>query len=163
MILPEDLEQLSTLKNIAVSCQPNNLSLDISMIDACAGPRAKYAYTLKSILKTGVPLMLSSDAPVADPNPLAGIYSAVTRQRMNRTPKPGWYMEQALSVEQAVKGYTLTPAVASGTGDHLGSISTGKLADLIVLDQDIYTIDPDLIPETQVDITLFDGKIVHER
>ncbi|WP_299981013.1 amidohydrolase [Desulfobacula sp.] len=163
MILPEDLEKLSTLKNIAVSCQPNNLSLDISMIDSCAGPRGKYAYALKNILKTGVPLMLSSDAPVADPNPLAGIYSAVTRKRMNKTPEKGWYVEQALSVEEAVKGYTITPAVASGTGDCLGSISKGKIADIIVLDQDIFKIDPDGIADTKVDITLFDGRIVHER
>ena len=163
MVLPEDLEKLSALKNMAVSCQPNNLSLDISMIDSCAGPRGKYAYTLKSILKTGIPLMLSSDAPVADPNPLAGIYSAVTRKRMNKTPKQGWYMEQALSVEEAVKGYTITPAVVSGTGDQLGSISKDKLADMIVLDQDIFKIDPDGIADTKVDITLFDGRIVHER
>ena len=163
MVLPEDLEKLSALKNMAVSCQPNNLSLDISMIDACAGPRGKYAYNLKSILKTGIPMMLSSDAPVADPNPLAGIYSAVTRKRMDKTPEKGWYREQALSVEEAVKGYTITPAVASGTGEQLGSITKGKLADLIVLDQNIFKIDPDNIPDTRVDLTLFDGKIVYER
>ncbi|NOX34152.1 MAG: amidohydrolase [Deltaproteobacteria bacterium] len=163
MILPEDLEKLAALKNIAVSCQPNNLSLDISMIDSCVGPRGKYAYNLKSILKTGVPLMLSSDAPVADPNPLAGIYSAVTRKRMNHTPEQGWYAGQALSVEQAVKGLTITPAVVSGTGDRLGSVSEGKLADMIVLDQDIFKIDSDRIPDTRVDITIFNGRIVHER
>jgi hypothetical protein len=163
MILPEDLERLSTLKNLAVSCQPNNLSLDISMIDACAGPRGKYAYNLKSILKTGIPMMLSSDAPVTDPNPFAGIYSAVTRKRMDHTPCQGWYMDQALSVEEAVKGYTITPAMASGTGGQLGSISTGKLADIIVLDRDIFTIDPVTLADTKVDITLFDGKIVYER
>ena len=163
MVLPEDLEKLSTLKNIAVSCQPNNLSLDISMIDACAGPRGKYAYNLKNILKTGVPLMLSSDAPVADPNPLAGIYSAVTRKRMNHTPEQGWYMDQALSVEEAVKGYTITPAIVSGTGGQLGSVSKGKLADMIVLDQDIFKINPDKIADTKVDMTLFNGRIVHER
>jgi len=163
MVLPEDLEKLSALKNMAVSCQPNNLSLDISMIDACAGPRGKYAYNLKSILKTGIPMMLSSDAPVADPNPLAGIYSAVTRKRMDRTPEQGWYREQALSVEEAVKGYTITPALVSGMGEQLGSIIKGKLADLIVLDQDIFKIDPDNIPDTRVDLTLFDGKIVYER
>ncbi len=163
MVLPEDLEKLSTLKNIAVSCQPNNLSLDISMIDACAGPRGKYAYNLKNILKTGVPLMLSSDAPVADPNPLAGIYSAVTRKRMNHTPEQGWYMDQALSVEEAVKGYTITPAMVSGTGGQLGSVSKGKLADMIVLDQDIFKINPDKIADTKVDMTLFNGRIVHER
>ena len=133
------------------------------MIDSCAGPRGKYAYNLKNILKTGVPLMLSSDAPVADPNPLAGIYSAVKRKRMNHTPENGWYVEQALSVEEAVKGYTITPAVASGTGDSLGSISTGKLADMIVLDQDIFEIDPEWIANTRVDFTLFNGRIVHER
>lgn len=161
MVLPEDLERLSTLKNIVASCQPNNLSLDISMIDECAGPRGKYAYNLKSILDS-VPLMLSSDAPVADPNPLAGIYSAVTRKRMDHTPEKGWYAEQALSVEEAVKGYTITPATASGVGDDLGSLSKGKLADIIVLDGDIFTIDPVGIADVKVDITLFDGRVVHE-
>ncbi|MEA1968993.1 MAG: amidohydrolase [Thermodesulfobacteriota bacterium] len=163
MILPEDLKRLSALKNIAVSCQPNNLSLDISMIDYCAGPRGKYAYNLKNILKTGVPLMLSSDAPVADPNPMAGIYSAVNRKRMDHTPEKGWYMEQALSVEEAVKGYTITPAAATGTGDRLGSISKGKLADMIVLDRDIFKINPSQIAETKIDLTLFNGRIVYER
>jgi len=163
MILPEDLEKLSALNNIVVSCQPNNLSLDISMIEECVGPRGKYAYNLKGLLETGVPLMFSSDAPVADPNPLAGIYSAVTRKRMNHTPENGWYMDQAVSVEQAVKGYTITPAMASGTGALLGSVSKGKFADIIVLDQDIFTIDPDTIADTQVDVTLFDGRIVYDR
>jgi predicted amidohydrolase YtcJ len=108
-------------------------------------------------------MMLSSDAPVADSNPLAGIYSAVTRKRMDRTPEQGWYKDQALSVEEAVKGYTITPALVSGTGDQLGSISKGKLADLIVLDQDIFKIDPDGIADTRVDLTLFNGRIVYER
>jgi predicted amidohydrolase YtcJ len=72
-------------------------------------------------------------------------------------------MEQALSVDQAVKGYTITPALASGCGDRVGSISTGKLADMIVLDQDIFNIDPDAITDTRVDMTIFDGRIVYER
>jgi len=163
MILPEDLAKLSELKNISVSCQPNNLSLDISMIETCTGPRGKHAYNLKSILKTGTPLMLSSDAPVTDPNPLPGIYSAVTRKRMDRTPEKGWYMEQAISVEEAVKGYTITPAEATGVGDCLGSISKGKFADMVVLDRDIYKIDPDRIAEVKVDLTLFNGRVVYER
>ncbi len=163
MILPEDLEKLSRLKNLAVSCQPNNLSLDISMIDQCVGPRGKYAYTLKSILNTGVPMCLSSDAPVADPNPFAGIYSAVTRKRMNKTPEAGWYPEQALSVDEAVRAYTLTPAESAGCGQLLGSITPGKLADLVVADQNIFEIPLDAIAGTKVWLTLFDGKIVYER
>jgi hypothetical protein len=163
MILPEDLERLSRLENLAVSCQPNNLSLDISMIDQCVGPRGKYAYNLKSILNTGVPMCLSSDAPVADPNPFAGIYSAVTRKRMNKTPEGGWYPEQALGVAEAVRAYTLTPAEASGCDQALGSITPGKLADLVVADQNIFEISPDTIAETKICLTLFDGKIVYER
>lgn len=162
MILPQDLEALGRLKNLAVSCQPNNMSLDISMIDQCAGERGKYAYTFKNILATGIPTMFSSDAPVADPNPFCGIYSAVTRKRMNQTPEKGWYPDQCLTVDQAVQGYTLTPARTSGAGDFLGSLAPGKLADLIVTDRNIFMINPDEIAATRVKLTLFNGKIVYE-
>ncbi|MFK5952051.1 MAG: amidohydrolase [Desulfobacterium sp.] len=161
MILPEDLKGLATLKNLAVSCQPANLSLDISMIDQCAGDRGRYAYTLKNILNTGVPMMLSSDAPVADPNPFAGIYAAVNRKRMDKTPRQGWYMDQALDVAEAVKGYTLTPARASGCGHILGSISPGKLADMVVTDRNIFEILSEEIIDTTVVMTLFNGQVVH--
>ena len=161
MILPQDLQRLGKLKNLAVSCQPANLSLDISMIDQCTGDRGRYAYAFKDILNTAVPLMLSSDAPVADPNPFAGIYAAVNRKRMDKTPRQGWYMEQALDVAQAVKAYTLTPARASGCGDFLGSIAAGKLADMVVTDRNIFVIPPEDILETRVMITLFNGQVVH--
>lgn len=163
MILPRDLTALGRLKNLAVSCQPNNMSLDISMIDQCAGGRGKYAYNFKNILATKIPTMFSSDAPVADPNPFSGIYSAVTRKRMNRTPDTGWYPDQCLNVDQAVQGYTRTPALASGMGDILGSLTRGKRADLIVTDRNIFAMDPDEIPDVRVVMTLFDGKVVHDR
>ena len=160
MIELEDLVKMRTLHHIVASCQPNNLSLDISMIQTCVGEKGKYTYMLKSILNSGIPLILSSDAPVCDPNPLAGIYSAVTRKRMNHTPAKGWNMEQSLTVEEAVKGYTITPAVVSGVGDRLGSISKNKLADMIVFNRNIFTVDPDEIADICVDLTVFDGKIV---
>jgi hypothetical protein len=163
MILPRDLETLKRLKNLAVSCQPNNMSLDISMIDQCVGKRGKYAYNFKNILETGIPTMFSSDAPVADPNPFAGIFSAVTRRRMDHTPDTGWYPDQCLTVDQAVQGYTLTPAATSGMGDVTGSLIVGKKADLIVTDRNIFSIDPKDIAATRVALTLFNGKIVYER
>jgi len=163
MIRPEDLDTLSRLKNVAVTCQPNNLSLDISMINTCMGDLAKYTYPIKSVLNTGAPVMLGSDAPVADPNPLAGIYSAVTRRRMDFTPKEGWHMKEALDIDEAVKGYTINPAIGSKTDHILGSITPGKFADLIVLDQDIYRIDPEFIAQTQIEITFFNGKIVYDK
>ncbi len=163
MILPQDLDTLGRLKNLAVSCQPNNMSLDISMIDQCAGARGRFAYNFKNILNTGVPTMFSSDAPVADPNPFSGIYSAVTRKRMNHTPDTGWYPDQCLTVDQAVRGYTATPAAASGMGNITGSLAVGKRADLIVTDRNLFTVDPKEIPGTRVILTLFNGKIVYDR
>ena len=160
MIEPEEFAKLAQLKTVAASCQPNNLSLDISMIDDCMGEKGKHTYALKSIQNTGIPLILSSDAPVCALNPLAGIYSAVTRKRMNHTPKQGWHPEQRLTVAEAVKGYTITPAIVSGLGDRLGSITPGKLADIIVLNRNIFTIDADEIADVKIDITMFDGKIV---
>ncbi|WDP90492.1 MAG: amidohydrolase [Desulfobacter sp.] len=161
MILPEDLGKMAQLKRLAASCQPNNLSLDISMIDQCAGERGKYAYALRPILDTGLPFMLSSDAPVADPSPFAGIYSAVTRKRMDNTPAAGWYPEHRLTLAEAVSAYTLTPAQVSGCGSTLGSLSPGKFADLVVLDRDIFAIDPDELAETRVEMTMYNGEIVH--
>jgi predicted amidohydrolase YtcJ len=163
MILPEDLAPLGRLKNLAVSCQPNNMSLDISMINQCVAERGRFAYNFKNILKTGIPTMFSSDAPVADPNPFCGIYSAVTRMRMNHTPDTGWYPDQRLTVDQAILGYTSTPAEASGMGNLTGSLAVGKRADLIVTDRNVFTIDPKEIPATRVTMTLFNGKIVYER
>jgi predicted amidohydrolase YtcJ len=100
---------------------------------------------------------------VADPNPFAGIFSAVTRRRMDHTPDTGWYPDQCLTVDQAVQGYTLTPAATSGMGDVTGSLIVGKKADLIVTDRNIFSIDPKDIAATRVALTLFNGKIVYER
>jgi predicted amidohydrolase YtcJ len=162
VILPQDLARLGLLGNVVVSCHPNNMSLDISMIDQCAGTHGQYAYNLKSIHDTGIPMMLGSDAPVADPSSLAGIYSAVTRKRMDKTPVPGWYREQRLGIEPAVRGYTSVPARVMGQGDRLGTLSAGKFADMVVLEQDPFDIEPEEIAGIKVGMTLSGGKIVYE-
>ncbi len=163
MVRPEDLDRMAALNNVIASCQPNNLSIDISMIDMCAGEKGKYAYALRRILDRHIPLVLSSDAPVSNPNPLAGIYSAVTRKRMDRTPEQGWYPDQALRVEEAVSGYTLSAATAAGQQDIFGSIAEGKFADMAVFETDIFSIPAEEIADVRVDMTLFDGEVVYER
>lgn len=163
MIETGDLDRMGRLSNVAAACQPNNLSLDVSMIDGCVGDLGRYAYPLKGLIDREIPLMFSSDAPVCNPNPLAGIYSAVNRTRMDHTPDGGWYMEQALDIDEAVRAYTLTPAVASGVGEVSGSISPGKFADMVVLERNIYDIDPRQVLETGVAMTVFNGSIVYSR
>lgn len=163
MVEPEDMDLLATLGNVIVSCQPNNLSLDISMIEQSVGERSGFTYPLKRVLDKKIPLILSSDAPVCNPKPVCGIFSAVNRTRMNRTPVGGWHMEHALTVDEAVRGYTIAPAVAACQDDSLGSVTVGKFADLIVLDQNLYGMDPLDIADVKVDMTVFNGKIVHNR
>jgi predicted amidohydrolase YtcJ len=162
MIRTEDVPRLAKLKLLAC-VQPHNLVLDMNMIDECVGSRGKYTYAFRDLLDAGIQMCLSSDAPVCDPSPLVNIHAAVTRCRPNGTPAGGWYPRQKISVEEAVRGYTLMPAIAGGAGDRLGSITAGKHADMIVLDRNLYTIDPMEIIHTQVDMTILNGRIVYQR
>ena len=160
MVKPEVIDRLARL-NVAGTVVPPNLGLDINMIDQCLGDRGRYTYAFRDLLDSGTPLAFTSDCPVCDPNPLTGIHAAVTRCRRDGTPPSGWYPEQRLTVAEAVRGYTLTPAIMSGVEDRLGSITPGKKADIIVIDRNIYTIDPGEIPEAQVVMTVFDGNVVY--
>jgi predicted amidohydrolase YtcJ len=162
VVRPEDAQQLSGL-DIAVSVTPPNMILDINLIDAVMGDRGRWAYAFRRLIDTGAPVMFSSDCPVCDPNPMAGIHAAVTRQREDGTPAGGWYPEQRVSVKEAVRAYTLTPAAAHGQVRDLGSVSVGRYADLAVLSEDLFTGDPARIADVKVDLTVFDGKVVFRR
>lgn len=157
---PADLKRLAPLGLVA-SVQPIHVVDDMAMMDQACGERARWAYAFRDLLNAGTMLALGSDCPVASPNPLWGIHAAVTRQRRDGTPPGGWWPAQRLTVAEAVWGYTLGAAHASGQAARLGSLIPGKLADLIVLDRDIFTIPPEGIPDTQVLLTMFGGRIVH--
>jgi predicted amidohydrolase YtcJ len=162
MIRSEDIGRLASL-GVAACVQPHNMILDINMIQAAVGPLGRHTYVYREMIDAGVPIMFSSDAPVCDPNPLVGIHAAVTRQRRDGTPEGGWYPDQRISVEQAVHAYTTVPAEFYGRSEELGSLSPGKRADMIVLDQNIFDVDPMQIHDTRVDMTIFDGKVVYHR
>ncbi len=162
IVRPGDVERLAALR-VAVSAQPIHVTDDIPLSEKSVGARGRFAYPFRDMLTAGVTLAFGSDAPVADPNPLWGIHAAVTRQRRDGTPEGGWYPDQRLTVAEAVKGYTMGAASVTGQQSTLGSISSGKLADLVVLDRDIFAIDPTEIHAAQVDMTIFHGRVVYER
>jgi predicted amidohydrolase YtcJ len=162
MIHPADLDRLADL-GVAASVQPHHLAQDMDMIDRELGKRGRHCYLFRSILKAGIPLIFGSDYPVCDPNPMTGIHSAVTRQTLLGRPSDGWYPDQRLTVDEAVRAYTSTPAQVSGSGHELGSLTAGKLADLVVLDRNIYAIPPNEIQYARAVMTIFDGQIVYER
>lgn len=155
---PDDLKRLAPLGLVA-SIQPLHLTDDMQMVDKACGARAQWAYAFRDLLDAGTVLALGSDCPVASPNPFWGIHAAVTRQRRDGTPETGWFPSQRLTVPEAIWGYTMGNAYATGQSNKMGSLSPGKFADLIVLDQDILTVSPEAIANTQVLMTIFDGKI----
>jgi len=161
MIRSEDIQRLAKLK-VAACVQPHNMILDINMIDESVGPRGRWTYAYKEMLDAGIPVLFSSDAPVCDPSPLVGIHAAVTRQRRDGTPAGGWYPEQRIGVEDAVRGYTTVPAAFYGQSREMGTLTPGKRADMIVLDRDIFEVDPMAIADARVEMTIFDGRIVYQ-
>ncbi len=161
MIRPKDADRLRNL-NVALCVTPANMVLDMNLIDSAVGEKGKWTYAFRRLLDTGAAVMFSSDCPVCDPDPLLGIHAAVTRQRADGTPKNGWHPESRVTVAEALKAYTSTPAAVHKTPD-LGVIAPGNKADLVVLSRNILDILPSQLPEIHVDLTLFDGRIVHRQ
>ncbi|MFN2146473.1 MAG: amidohydrolase, partial [Anaerolineales bacterium] len=137
---PDDLDRLAELDLIA-SMQPIHATSDIDMADIGWGERSRYAYAWETLRSRGTRLAFGSDAPVDTPNPFAGLHAAVTRQRGNGYPGPeGWYPQERLTLMEALTAYTRGPAYTAGMEDRLGMLAPGYLADLIVLEEDLFKI-----------------------
>jgi predicted amidohydrolase YtcJ len=167
IIDPADLVRLAQL-NITASVQPLHITDDMETADNVLGGRSDRVYRFKSLLDSGALLALGSDAPVADPNPYLGIHAAVCRQKSKTMDAGPWYPAERLTMAETIEGYTLGAAKAAGWDDVIGSITPGKLADLIVLDRDLFALEAvgisgSEIADTQVLLTIFDGRIVHEK
>ncbi|MGQ9593580.1 MAG: amidohydrolase [Anaerolineae bacterium] len=162
LLHPDDLPRLAALDVIA-SVQPSHAVADMEMAERHWGPeRCRLAYAYGSLWRSGARLALGSDAPVEALDPLAGIHAAVTRRRPSGSTGPeGWNPQERLTVEQAVWGFTMGGAYAAGEEDRRGSLTPGKLADLVVLSRDIFRMDPDAILETDVVATFLDGQAVY--
>jgi predicted amidohydrolase YtcJ len=166
---PDDLRRLGGLGLVA-SVQPIHQVDDMALVERALGrgaasgvdDRTGWSYAWRTLLDHGAVLALGSDCPVASPNPFWGIHAAVTRQRRDGTPAGGWHPEQRLSVAEAIAGYTLGPAYASGQLAAQGSISPGKLADLVVLDRDILAAPAEEIAAIRPVLTIFDGEVVFD-
>jgi predicted amidohydrolase YtcJ len=122
--------------------------------------RSRWTYAFRSLLDAGATLTFGSDWTVAPLNPLLGIYAAVTRRTIDGKNPDGWIPEQRISVEEALRAYTVNNAFAMFRENEIGKIAPGMLADVAVLSEDIFTIAPEKIEDVKVDITIFDGRII---
>jgi predicted amidohydrolase YtcJ len=161
LLHPDDVGRLAEL-DVVASMQPLHATQDLEMADQYWGARCRTAYAWRSLLDAGTVLAFGSDCPVESYDPFLGIHAAVTRCRTDGFPDPeGWYSEQRLDVGEAVYAYTLGAAYASGLDDRLGSLVPGKLADLVVLDRDIFACAPMEIADTRVLATMIGGEFVY--
>jgi predicted amidohydrolase YtcJ len=125
--------------------------------------RARTTYAFRSLSDAGARLMFGSDWTVAPLRPILGIYAAVTRRTLDGRNPGGWVPQEKISVEQALQAYTANAAFGAWEQDRLGTIEVGKLADLVVLSQDILHVEPGRIPDTRVDYTIVGGSVAHQR
>ncbi|NOZ03676.1 MAG: amidohydrolase family protein, partial [FCB group bacterium] len=131
--------------------------------DERLGPaRLEEAYPWQSLVRSGSIIAGGSDAPVEHPDPLAGIYAAVTRQDQTGRPEGGWQPQERLTIRQAILMYTEWPAYASFEEDRKGKIAPGYFADFTVLSNDLGAIDVGQIPDTRVLFTVVNGNVVYE-
>jgi hypothetical protein len=142
IIHPDDVGRLSEL-NIVASMQPIHATSDMVMADQFWGTRSALAYAWREQISRGATIVFGSDAPVESPNPFWGIHAAVTRCRADGSPgKQGWYPKQRLTVSEAIRGFTSTPAFAAGLEEKAGKIAPGHFADLTILNENPYTCPP---------------------
>ncbi len=161
VVAPEDLPRFAKLGVIA-SMQPTHATSDMPWAEARVGPeRIRGAYAWRTLLKSGARLAFGSDFPVEETSPLLGIYAAVTRQDSRGQPPGGWFPDQRLSLEEAVRGFTASSAYAGFADRERGMIKEGMVADLTVFDRALRA-DRSLL-ETAVDYTIVGGDVVFER
>ena len=160
----EDIARLSD-NNIVVSVQPAHAVFDMDGVQRDLGDeRIKLMWPFRSELDAGCTLAFGTDSPVVEVNPFYGIYNAITRKHtFTRLPENGWIEKEKITAFEAVSAYTYGSACACKAQDMYGTLEVGKYADICVLNQNILTINPELIPDTKCLLTIFDGKIVYDK
>lgn len=161
-VRPRDFARFARLGVIA-SMQPYHAIDDARWLQQRIGwERCRTSFAWRSMLDAGVRLAFGTDWPIAPLNPLLGIWAAVKRQSLDGRHPEGWFPEQRLTLEEALRAYTQAGAYAEFQEDNKGTIAVGKLADMIVLSADLFSIPADQIKEQTVALTIVGGKVVYE-
>jgi predicted amidohydrolase YtcJ len=161
-IAPADLPRFGQLGVIA-SMQPYHAIDDGRWAERVIGPkRIETTYAFRSLLDAGARVAFGSDWFVAPPTPLEGIYAAVTRRTLDDANPAGWVPAQKITVDEALRAYTRDAAFASFEENDKGTVTRGKLADLVLIDRDLTRIAPPQIREARIVMTVIGGKVVYE-
>lgn len=156
-----DIPRVKQLQLIA-SMQPTHATSDMNMAEHRIGPeRLQGAYAWRRFLDQGTVIAAGSDFPVESPNPFYGLHAAVTRTDHDGLPRGGWHIEQAMTLLEAFRAFTLDAAYAEHAETRLGSLEPGKWADFVLIDRDLFTLPPQDIWKIRVEQTWVAGERVH--
>ena len=162
-----DIERAGEL-NIVAEVQPFHTSDDMRWMEERIGrDRSRGAYAFRRLWDSGAVVSFGSDSPGTNAsryylNPMLGLYAAATRKTLSGQPEGGWFPQEILSVEEAIQAYTLNTAYASFEEDRKGSLTVGKLADFVVLSDNLLTMNPNDIKDVTVRMTIVGGTVVHK-
>ena len=161
---PEDIPRFAEL-GVIPAMQAIHLSSDRPWaIDRLGEQRIKEgAYMWQSLLESGIPVVNGTDVPVEPLNPIPSFYASVSRKTLKGFPEEGYEPEERMTRGQALKSYTLDAAYGAFEEDIKGSITPGKLADFTVYSQDLMSVPEKDILNTEVVMTIFDGRVVYEK
>lgn len=166
VVHPNDLDRYKKLGVIA-SYQPEHLAITDDF-ESNSYPlrlgeeRCKFAWPIKTILDTGANVSFGSDCPVVDNSPFLEIYRAITRLHNDGLPKGGWNPKEKISIAEALHAYTYVPVYGVKRENDLGTLEEGKIADMIVIDRDLFRASPQDIRDAKVLMTFLDGELVYE-
>ncbi len=162
LLTPQDIPRLRQL-NVVASMQPTQCAMDRYMAESHWGERCRTAYPFRSLLEHGTLLAFGSDAPVESPDVLLGLYSAVARKQWQEPDTDSWRPQEAVSLFEAVRAYTQGAATAANEETYRGTLALGQRADFVLLSEDIFRHDIEILKETNIEQVYFEGKLVHER
>jgi predicted amidohydrolase YtcJ len=159
----KDFDRFAKLHVIA-SMQPYHAVDDGRWAEKRLGhDRARYSYAWRSFLDHGVMLAFGTDWPVAPLNPLLGLYAAITRATLDGKNSDGWIPEEKITLPEAVEAYTMGSAFTEFQENEKGSITPGKLADMVILSNNIFELKPEAIRDVKIETTVVGGRLVYER
>jgi len=164
LLIPDDIRRFGQL-GVVASMQPTHCTTDMRFAEERVGyDRCKTAYAWRSLLDAGAVLGFGTDWSVEPLDPMRGVFSSVTRTNIQRMePETGWFPEQKLTVWESIYYYTRGSAYADHLENTKGSLAPGRLADIVIMDRNLFVIPPSEILDARVDYTITGGRIVWDR
>ena len=162
-----DIKRGGQMKIVA-EVQPFHTSDDMRWMEERIGrDRSRGAYAFRRLWDSGAIVSFGTDSPGTNAsryflNPMLGLYAAVTRKTLSGQPEGGWFPQEKITIEEAIKAYTLNTAYAGFEEDIKGTLEVGKLADFVVVSDNLLTMDPDSIKDVTIEMTVVGGRVVYE-